>query len=164
MKLQPFAKVTIFFISIVLTFVVGNCVREVTSPGSDPMSGRDALWGQHIWILWLFLFFHSSTELQPVNQFSRKIAQKLKFEGVLPPKRSQNWSEWAIPSQNKISNNFETVRDHEICQWTINMKLACALSDSVNKTCVERPLADKSRWRHIRLAIIPRCLGNLHAR
>jgi len=35
-----------------------------------------------------------------------------------------------------------------------------ALSDSVSKTCVKCPLADKSRWRHFRLAIKPRYLGN----
>jgi len=35
-----------------------------------------------------------------------------------------------------------------------------ALSDSVNKTCVKRPIADKSRWRHFRFAIKPRYLGN----
>jgi len=38
-------------ISIYLKFSVGDYVREVTSPvkfGSDPMSGRDATWGQHI--------------------------------------------------------------------------------------------------------------------
>jgi len=34
------------------------------------------------------------------------------------------------------------------------------LSDSVNKTCVKRPLAKKSRWRHFQLAIKPRYLGN----
>jgi len=35
-----------------------------------------------------------------------------------------------------------------------------ALSESVMKNCMERPLAEKSRWRHIRLAITPRYLGN----
>jgi len=35
-----------------------------------------------------------------------------------------------------------------------------ALSDSVNKTCVKRPLAEKSRWRHIRFEIKPRYLEN----
>jgi len=35
-----------------------------------------------------------------------------------------------------------------------------ALSDFVNKTCVKRPLVDKSRWRHIWLAINPRYIGN----
>jgi len=70
------------FISIDLTFCVSDYVREITSPvkfGSDPMSGRDATWGQQIRVLWLFvLFFYSSTELQPlpVNQLSRTIAQK----------------------------------------------------------------------------------------
>jgi len=74
-------------ISIDLTFGVSDYVREVTSPykvGSGPISGRDATWGQHIRVLWLFYsfffcsFLYSSIELQPkpVNQFSRTIAQK----------------------------------------------------------------------------------------
>jgi len=76
-------------ISIDLTFGVSDNVREVTSPdevGSGPMSGRDATWG-NTWVLWLFfvsfqffLFLYSSTQLQPIpeNQFSRKIAQKMR--------------------------------------------------------------------------------------
>jgi len=42
------------FISIDLTFGVGDNVREVTSHakfGLDPKSGRDATWGQHIRVL-----------------------------------------------------------------------------------------------------------------
>jgi len=42
------------FISIDLTFGVSDYVREVTNPaklGSDPMSGRDATWGQHMRVL-----------------------------------------------------------------------------------------------------------------
>jgi len=35
-----------------------------------------------------------------------------------------------------------------------------ALSDSVNKSCVKGPLAEKSQLRHFRLAIKPRYLGN----
>jgi len=41
-------------ISIDLIFGESDYVREVTSPakfGSDPMSGRDATWGQHILVL-----------------------------------------------------------------------------------------------------------------
>jgi len=34
------------------------------------------------------------------------------------------------------------------------------LSESVIKNCLKRPLAEKSWWRHIRLAIKPRYLGN----
>jgi len=42
------------FISIDLIFGVRDYVREVTSPakvGSDPLSGRNATWEQHIRIL-----------------------------------------------------------------------------------------------------------------
>jgi len=71
------------FISIDFKFGVGDKVREVTNPdkvGSCSMSGRDATWGQHVRVLWLFLY--SSTQLQPtpVNQFSHKIAQKTRSD------------------------------------------------------------------------------------
>jgi len=57
------------FISIDLTFGVSDNVREVTSPdkvGSDPMSGRDATWGQHntgtvTYFLFVFIFFNRAT-------------------------------------------------------------------------------------------------------
>jgi len=59
------------FISIPLTFGVGDYVREVTSPakfGSDPMSARDATWWQHIRVLFIlyifcfvFIFFNRAT-------------------------------------------------------------------------------------------------------
>jgi len=62
--------------------------------------------------------------------------------------------------QNKISNNFETVRDTRNMSMNYDYGTGVALSDSVNKTCVIRLLAEKSRWRHIRLAINPRNLGN----
>jgi len=41
-----------------------------------------------------------------------------------------------------------------------NYETGVVLSDSVNKTCVKRPLAEKSRWRHFPLAIKPRYLEN----
>jgi len=51
-----------------------------------------------------------------------------------------------------------------IVHITMSMKhdyeTGVALSDSVNKTCLERPLAEKLQWRHFRLAINPRYLGN----
>jgi len=39
------------FISVDFTFGAGDQVREITTSakfGSDPMSGRDATWGQHV--------------------------------------------------------------------------------------------------------------------
>jgi len=59
--------------------------------------------------------------------------------------------------------------DTRICTDTDDMRnvsmnhdyeTGVALSDSVNKTCVKRSLAEKSRIRHTRLAINPRYLGN----
>jgi len=38
--------------------------------------------------------------------------------------------------------------------------MVVALSETVMKNCLKRPLADKSPWRHIWLAIKPRYLGN----
>jgi len=56
-----------------------------------------------------------------------------------------------------MSNNSETVGD----VWNMSMnhdyETGVALSDSDNKSS---PLAEKSRWRHIRLAIKPRYLKN----
>jgi len=65
-----------------------------------------------------------------------------------------------ITSQNKKSNNSETVRDTRNMSMNHDKETGDALLDSVNKTFVKRPLAEKSRWRHIRLAIKPRYLGN----
>jgi len=59
-----------------------------------------------------------------------------------------------------MSNNSETVRDTRNVSIYLDYETGVALSESVNKTCVKRPLAEKSRWRHIRLAIKPRYVGN----
>jgi len=52
-------------ISIEFKFGVGDYVREITSPakvGSGPMSDRDTTcMGQHIRVLWLFLFLNRAT-------------------------------------------------------------------------------------------------------
>jgi len=62
--------------------------------------------------------------------------------------------------QNKMSNNSETVRDTRNVSMNHDYEIGVALSDSVNKTCVKRPLADKSRWRHNRFKIKPHFLAN----
>jgi len=61
---------------------------------------------------------------------------------------------------NWYGNNFETERDKRNMTMKHDYGTGVALSDSVNKTCVKRTLADKSQWRHIRFAIKPRYLGN----
>jgi len=73
---------------------------------------------------------------------------------------SENWSQRAITSQNKKSNNSETVWDTRNVSMNHDYENVVTFSHFVNKTCVKRPLAEKSRWRHIRLAIKPRNLGN----
>jgi len=65
-----------------------------------------------------------------------------------------------LPAKNKMSNNSETVRDTPNISINHDYETGVALSDSVNKSCVKRLLAEKSRWRHIRLVIKPRYLGN----
>jgi len=59
-----------------------------------------------------------------------------------------------------MSNNSETVRDMRNVSINHYYETGVALSDSVNKTCVKRPPAEKSRWCHLMLAIKPRYLGN----
>jgi len=64
------------------------------------------------------------------------------------------------PAKNKISNNSETVKDTRNMSINHEYETGVALSDSVNKTCVKRPLAEKSRLRRFRLAMKPRYLRN----
>jgi len=98
------------FIPINLTFCVGDNVREFISPakfGSDPMSGRDATWGQHIRVrdfhlvfLFVFIYFNRATvhTREPIfahnsskdavqckeDPFGDENCVILKFGGVLP--------------------------------------------------------------------------------
>jgi len=74
-----------------------------------------------------FLFFNRATAhtLEPIfahNSSKDAVWSKedpfgddkflvVKFGGVLPKKHPENGPEWAITSQNKMSNNSETVRD-----------------------------------------------------
>jgi len=50
-----------------------------------------------------------------------------------------------LPAKNKMSNNSETVRDTRNISMNHDYETGVALSDSVNKTCVKRPLAEESR-------------------
>jgi len=84
----------------------------------------------------------------------------VKFGGVSPKKHPYIGLERAITRQNKMSNNFETVTDTRNLSMNHDYETGVALPDSVNKTCVKRPLADQSQWRHFWLAIKPRYLGN----
>jgi len=65
----------------------------------------------------------------------------------------QNGSQWAIYSQNKMSNNFQTLRDTRSISLIMSLFQIPSAKPASN-------LAEKSRWRHIRLAIKPRYLGN----
>jgi len=170
------------FISINFKVGVDERVREVTSPdkfGSDPMSGRDATWEQHIRVLWLFycfLFFnrataHTRNPIVAHNSSNNAVWCKedpfwdekcvvVKFGGLLPPKTTLKWPGMGNYQAKKMSNNFETVRDTRNMSMNHDYETEVDLSDSVNKTYVKCPLAEKSLWLHIRLAKKPRYLGN----
>jgi len=144
------------FISIDLKFGVSDNVRKVNSPtkfGSDPISSRDATWGQHIRVLWLFfiifiifffcfLFFYSLTELQPIPviQFSRTMAQKTQFVvrktllgwemcnsenmGVFEPKNTHKTGcKGKLPAKIKCQITPKWYEIRDMCQWTMIMKL-----------------------------------------
>jgi len=64
--------------------------------------------------------------------------------GCFTLKHPKNGPEWAITSQNKMSNSPETVRDTRNISMNHDIETGVALLDSVNKTCVKRPLAKKS--------------------
>jgi len=121
---------------------VGDNVSKVTSlakVGLDPVSGRYATWG--------------ATHM---NRFSRTIAQKtrsgvgygrpfcddkcivVKF-GEYYPKNTHNWSEWAITSQTKMLNNFQTGRDTRNISMNHDYETGAALSDSVMKSAYSAP-------------------------
>jgi len=68
------------------------------------------------------------------------------FLGMVYPKNTPlKGMEWAITSKNKISNDSETVRDTRNMSMNHDYETGVALSDYVNKTCVKRPSAEKSR-------------------
>jgi len=62
----------------------------------------------------------------------------MKFGGVYP-KTPLKWSEWSITSQNKMSNNFETVRGTRNMSMNHDYETGVALTDSVNKTVRNAP-------------------------
>jgi len=63
-----------------------------------------------------------------------------------------------------VGNNTLLSRKQGFPRWKAtekwNKEAMVALSESVKKTRLKRPLVEKSRWLHICLAIEPRYLGN----
>jgi len=113
-------------------------------------------------LVFIFLFFNRATANTGVPIFAYNISKDAfwcKEEKCVVVKFGCG-PKWAIISQNKMSNNFETVRDTRNMSMNHDYETGVALSDSVNKTCVKRPLAEKSRWRNFRLAIKARYLWN----
>jgi len=168
------------FISINFNFGVGDNVREVTN--SDKVGlGRWAVEkarGGNIYGYYDFCFYILQQSYSPYPR-TNFCAHKLKRRshgvrktlfrminvlfwnlGCFTLKTPQNWSQRAITSQNKMSNNSETVRDTRNVSMNHDYETGVAFSDLFNKTCVKRPLAEKLRWLHIRFAIKPRYLRN----
>jgi len=68
-----------------------------------------------------------------------------KIWGVFSLKQPHNGMEWAITSHNKMLINSETARETRNMSMNHDYKTGVALSDSVKKTFVKLPLAEKSR-------------------
>jgi len=81
--------------------------------------------------------------------------------GVFYPKNIPKigWNR-QLPAKNTMSNNSETVWDTRNISMKHDYETGVVLSDFVNKICVKRPLVEKLRLGHTRLAIKPRYLGN----
>jgi len=182
MKLQSFAKVTILFQSIwhlawAITLgrsqALQNLVR-IRWAVETPRGGN--IYGYCDFFVFVFLFFNRATAhtREPIvaHNCSKTLSGVRKTLlgmrnvlfwnlGVFYPKNTPKigWNR-QLPAKNKMSNNSETARDTRNMLMNHDLETWVALSDFVNKTCVKRPLAEKSRWRHFRLAIIPRYLGN----
>jgi len=67
----------------------------------------------------------------------------------------------SYPVGNKTSLSRKPYIPDKKLLW-ITIRKSCSLFQNPSwKNCLKRPLADKSWWSHIRLAIKPRYLGNL---
>jgi len=67
------------------------------------------------------------------------------FGSVLPKKKPKIGRNMQLPAKNKMSNNSETVGDVRNVSMNHDYETGVALSDSINKTRVKCPLAEKSR-------------------
>jgi len=76
-------------------------------------------------------------------------------------------SPWRRNHDDVITGRQQTLLFWKPCipWWKVAMKryqeVMVALSESVMEIRLKRPLAEKSRWRHIHLAIKPRYLGSI---
>jgi len=120
------------------------------------MSGRDTTWGQHIRVLTFLKFFNRATE----EHTREPIVAHNSSEDVVWCKEDPFWmrnvqlwnfgvflkhsygSERAINSPNKMLDKFEMVRDTRNMSMNHSHETGVALSDSVNKNCMKRPLAE----------------------
>jgi len=79
---------------------------------------RDLVWGRHLW------------EWEMCNS---------EMWGCFTLKTPLKFVEWAITSQNKMSNSSEKLRDTRNMSLNHDYETGVALSDSFNKTCVNCP-------------------------
>jgi len=139
------------FNSIDSTFSVGNNVTEVNCPaecGSGPMSGRDATWGQHIRVLWLFwvlffwffllfnratthtrepMFAHNAQKtrsgVSKIHLGMRNVSLILKFGGVYPNNTLKIGRNGQLAAKIKCRKTLKRKEMREMCQCTMIMKL-----------------------------------------
>jgi len=52
---------------------------------------------------------------------------------------------WQLPAKNKMSNNFETVRDMRNMSMNHDNETGVALSKSIMKKCLQRSLTEDLR-------------------
>jgi len=76
---------------------------------------------------------------------------------IAPPGRGLTMKSYPVGNQTSLSRKHTSQINVAIYHY---QEVMVAFSESVLKNCVQRLLTEKSRWRHIRLAIKPRYLRN----
>jgi len=76
-----------------------------------------------------------------------------------PPGEEITMKSYLVGSKTSLSRK-PCIPDEKLLIKGRYQEVMVALSESVMKICLKRPLAEKSRWRHIRLAIKPRYLAS----
>jgi len=117
-----------FFLNFKICFVFtffNKATAHIRKPILAHNSSKDAVWYKE-------------------NPFGDEKSVILKF-GVFYPKNTPKIGRnRQLPAKNKMSNNSETVRETPNMSMNHDYETGVALSDSINKTCVKRPLAEKS--------------------
>jgi len=86
---------------------------------------------------------------------------RIRHKNSLEAPRWGEITEMSYPACNTTLLTWKTCITYKKLIWNKHYEeVRVALSESVTKIRLKRPLAQKSRWRHIRLAIKSRYLGN----